>query len=76
VDDREIYATFVLLRNGIQLYLKRYVKSQKDMFPFFFHEVALRDVIGGVWYAMSAALIIGLPFFFETTNHADTFHIF
>jgi hypothetical protein len=64
VYDGEIYPTFVLLRNGVRFYLKRYVKSQKDIFPFFVHEVALRDVIGDVWYAMSAALIIGLSFFF------------
>jgi hypothetical protein len=63
VHDGEIDATIVLLRNGVRFYLKRYVKSQKDIFPLFVHEVALRDVIGGVWYAMSAALIIGLPFF-------------
>lgn len=61
--DGEIDATFILLRSGVRFYLKRYVKSQKDVFPFFVHDVVLRDVIGGLWCAMSASLIIGLPFF-------------
>jgi hypothetical protein len=76
VHDGEIYATFVLLRNGVRFYLKRYVKSQKDKFSFFVYEMALRDVVGGVWYDMSAALTIGLPFFSETISHAHTFHLF
>lgn len=61
--DGQIDATFVLLLIGVRFYLKRYVKSQKDILPFFVHDVALRDVIGGVWCALIAALIIGLPFF-------------
>jgi len=56
-------ATFVLLGSGVWFFLKRYVKSQKYIFPFFVHDVALRDVIGDVWCAMSASLINGLPFF-------------
>jgi hypothetical protein len=63
VDDGEIDPTFALLRDGVLFYLNPYVKSQNDVFPMFAHEVALRDAIGGVWYIMSPARIIGLPFF-------------
>jgi hypothetical protein len=73
--DGEIDATFVLLRNRVRFYLKRYVKFQKDIFPFFVNEVALRDIIGGVWYAMSAALIIGLPFFRDHKSRRYISHI-
>jgi hypothetical protein len=63
VHDGEIDPIFALLSDGVLFYLNRYVKSQNDVFPMFVHEVALRGAIGGLWYVMSAAWIIGLPFF-------------
>jgi hypothetical protein len=63
VHDGEIDPTFILLSDEVLFYLIPYVKSQNDVFPMFVHEAALRDAMGGVWYIMSPARIIGLPFF-------------